>query len=689
MESNFSSELFFNEADFRVLIPNLHSPGPSPSFETIAKAKQRAFAFYDEPLTVYLLARIPHQVTGTGDEVTEAVRSFYSQLDVHVEASIVDSHSANASQRNTQSKYASSLPSTPSSVPTSPRMTVTHKHEGPRNAASPHLPNEPLPFFTHTYNSQSKDLEMTMAEYEQGHCCIYPLSIPIVYVKNRGVSPQLLINFNVTYRPMAITRQSASDGAEDVSEYDIDMFETVDLLSGLSDGPTFSSSGEKPLQRFVMETSQSRQTNGSFLPTSHSNAHLLTLRRHVRETIPVRSGLMVKMKTTNASVTDKTVMMSVELENPSDTGSVFMVDKIEVQVSHSVVSMAFAEEITFPVTLNTLDQMVFLYNVTLLEDGSVKPPVQPTRMFPSRRINTMPVIPPPSHYQDERLQPQRVSIQVYGAPVIDGVVAASMQSKWNTMLDVTGMRQKREDPNPPDPRFSSLLASNHPVRTQSSLPSSVSVSPGARSVGSPLHQTVVDNKKRIVLNSGSVSQFVTPGRDHRSNSSGPLGNGGARRAPEVEIADGIVVSFTVPSFIQVGKIFPLHIFIVNRSKHTRRFSVMIPSRKRHLPEGFSNATKTALPLLPAEQRPIEPFMEEGEFLRQYFENETHEADVICLENNVRLSPLGPSTSQTVDVRFIAVKEKLHTIDLIQLVDQDTGFVTNLRHVLELFVDPQE
>lgn len=54
-------------------------------------------------------------------------------------------------------------------------------------------------------------------------------------------------------------------------------------------------------------------------------------------------------------------------------------------------------------------------------------------------------------------------------------------------------------------------------------------------------------------------------------------------------------------------------------------------------------------------------------------------------SHIRSSPLGPSTSQTIDIRFIAVKEQLHTIDLIQLVDQDTGFVTNLRHVLEIFV----
>jgi len=76
----------------------------------------------------------------------------------------------------------------------------------------------------------------------------------------------------------------------------------------------------------------------------------------------------------------------------------------------------------------------------------------------------------------------------------------------------------------------------------------------------------------------------------------------------------------------------------------------------------------------------------SEFIRQFLENETQEADLVAIENNVRLSPLDPSTSQTVSIRFIAVKDRLHTIDIIQLVDLDTGFVTNLRNVLEIYVD---
>lgn len=106
--------------------------------------------------------------------------------------------------------------------------------------------------------------------------------------------------------------------------------------------PVFAS----PLhQRFVVEKQSRQAASGSFSQASHSTPHMLTLRRHVHETLAVRSGLNVKMRTTNASIADKMVMMSVELENPVETDCVFVVDKVEVHVSNSVVSTAFAKEV--------------------------------------------------------------------------------------------------------------------------------------------------------------------------------------------------------------------------------------------------------------------------------------------------------------------------------------------------------
>lgn len=430
---------------------------------------------------------------------------------------------------------------------------------------------------------------------------------------------------------------------------------------------------DRPVQRFVMETNP-RQPSGSSSSTTTTNmvtpSSQLSMKRSVRENLQIRSGVNVKMRTTNASVAEKMVMMSVELENPAEVGCEFLVEKVEVQVSNAVVSMAF-NQVQFPITLNKSDLMVFVYDVTLLDDGSVKPPAHTQRVFNSRRP-----LPQPTIYTEDKIQPQRVSIQIYGSPIIDGNKALPMRSKWNTMLDVSGIRQKREEI--PFPFIDKFPAGSPMARSQSVY------SPGARSiVGSPGgvgHQMSTSLEGVFGMKKQSTSTISTVSGSNHAN------NTGARRAPEREISDGIVVSFTVPELIQVGKIFSLHIFIVNRSKHTRRFQVMIPNRKRHPTEVFGHTLKTTLPPLPIEQIPIDPYMEESEFLRQYFENETHEADIICLENNVRTSPLGPSTSQSVDIQFIAVKEKLHTIDLVQLVDQDTGFVTNLRHVLEVYVE---
>ncbi|KAF8930660.1 hypothetical protein BGZ58_008106 [Dissophora ornata] len=155
---------------------------------------------------------------------------------------------------------------------------------------------------------------------------------------------------------------------------------------------------------------------------------------------------------------------------------------------------------------------------------------------------------------------------------------------------------------------------------------------------------------------------------------------------ELEAGAGVVVSFAVTDRVVVGKIFNLEIFIVNRSRHIRRYTLVVPNRKRAKGGDPSQGSKILPPLPSGEQAvvqnvPIDPYMEEPELLRRHVDNETTEADIICLENNVRLSPLYPLTCQNLNLRFIAIKEQLHTIDLVQLVDNDTGFVTNLRNCL--------
>jgi hypothetical protein len=42
----------------------------------------------------------------------------------------------------------------------------------------------------------------------------------------------------------------------------------------------------------------------------------------------------------------------------------------------------------------------------------------------------------------------------------------------------------------------------------------------------------------------------------------------------------IQLHFIVTSKVFAGKVFTIHVFVVNRSKHVRRFTVMVPNKKR-------------------------------------------------------------------------------------------------------------
>jgi hypothetical protein len=61
-----------------------------------------------------------------------------------------------------------------------------------------------------------------------------------VYAKTKSASPVLSINSNIQYRPLPLKRASTQTelNTVDDSEYDTDLFETINLLSGLSDGNT-------------------------------------------------------------------------------------------------------------------------------------------------------------------------------------------------------------------------------------------------------------------------------------------------------------------------------------------------------------------------------------------------------------------------------------------------------------------
>lgn len=186
------------------------------------------FLLLDEHLQVYLLARVSQQIAGAGEEVKEAINSFYNQLEVTVDATFLDT-----AMPNTPIMNRSSSATTQSSLvgPTSPKIgNLSHQRRTINDVSTP--------FFTQAYNRNNKNAEFIIFEHQDSFCCLYPMVVPIVYAKTKSPNPVLSINSNVQYRPLPIKRASAQldqNNADD-AEYDTELFETINLLSGLADG---------------------------------------------------------------------------------------------------------------------------------------------------------------------------------------------------------------------------------------------------------------------------------------------------------------------------------------------------------------------------------------------------------------------------------------------------------------------
>ncbi|RUS21362.1 hypothetical protein BC937DRAFT_92930 [Endogone sp. FLAS-F59071] len=345
-------ETLFNEALIDILIPNLGKLDVTPSGQFVLATTSRDFAFYDEGLRIYVHVRLP---VDTPEGATEPIISstfantLFSQFDIHIEASVADPNMAAASTYSgspQQTPAAYRLPSRPpstapgSSVPTSPRLAAAQLHK----RDSPKGPMENVPFYAHTYNPKIKDIEAIIFRWEGAWSCLYPLTIPIVYVKSRITSPVLLLIASVSYRPLPASAASNASTSDVLNEYDTDIFDTVNLLEGLSDDLAFNipaAPPSLPIQRFPSDfrTRDQRKSDSPNQQSAGTSTQLLTQRRNVRRVLPLRSALNVKMRSTNVSMIDKVLMMSIELEN-DDAGCPFLIESLDVQVASAYVTLA-------------------------------------------------------------------------------------------------------------------------------------------------------------------------------------------------------------------------------------------------------------------------------------------------------------------------------------------------------------
>ncbi|CAI2169047.1 12043_t:CDS:2 [Funneliformis geosporum] len=670
----FSRETFIHDAELDIVVPNDTLICNEEKIDDVIFAQQRTQTYYDEILHFYLIITLPPESNLANKD--EAI-NFFKKLDVTLETTLTGT-------TNYSSQLVYLNPSPLSSV-----SGYDTRSRSNSDATSPSVPGTPISIYSSNstcdkkisgkvtdgiiiYSAQcnsKKKNNNKMVVVERNDCwiCVLPLSSPVVYAKSCVQSPAIALNITVTQIP--VSREIV-----DSDLYSMENF-GINLLEGLNDDPAFESLNTSCS---ISATSTKRTSIYSALPSTY-------IKRCSRKVLSVKSALNVRMRTTSISPLENSLMMSIELENNIENNSVFTIDDVKVEVTHGIVTRytwGFSND-KFPISLQPIDQATFLYSITILEDPSFPKPTNATQLCPT-----------PSHLKSSKSdsiasihslnaspvenKQRSLSITIKGCPMIDGVKSPFIESKWNCTLDLPTLLKSD------DLTASSYLGG---MKTPSTL-----------STRSSLY---LPKTPHSIMNDSPILKHKSFDVD---GINGILSNGRLpilqKQSNNANVCDDVVVSFVVDGNPVVGQVFIVNAFIVNKSSHSRSFTIMVPNKKRsnekslkiqsQLSNKTLSSTETYITLIENNHediKPLEdPFMDETEFLRKNWEFETSDSDLICLDNNVRISPINPCTSESVALHFISTKEALHFIELIQLVDNDTGFITNLRKVIQVYVE---
>lgn len=147
----------------------------------------------------------------------------------------------------------------------------------------------------------------------------------------------------------------------------------------------------------------------------------------------------------------------------------------------------------------------------------------------------------------------------------------------------------------------------------------------------------------------------------------------------------IVVAKVEPSTpLPLNKIFSLRFTFLNLSTVVRNFSVLVPVGSY----AHADFTRESSPQVEVDGNNA-VVLSGYEIVKRAMEDAKKEANIVCLENNIRLGPLSPNTTSSVTLHFVPLKPYLQRIPCIQLYDHDNEDMISLKDIGEVFVSGGE
>ncbi|GAM41414.1 hypothetical protein TCE0_042f14516 [Talaromyces pinophilus] len=150
---------------------------------------------------------------------------------------------------------------------------------------------------------------------------------------------------------------------------------------------------------------------------------------------------------------------------------------------------------------------------------------------------------------------------------------------------------------------------------------------------------------------------------------------------------GVTISFSGPVNVEIGKPFQWDVFIVNRSRAPRKFTMMaIPRRKRvdfrrHVARPSSSSISGKKNK--KDEELAEAVTDESIIHAMQKNAAGQDAELVCLSTDLRLGPLLPGTCHSTEIILLPLATGALHLEAVRLVDMNTNETIDIRDLPDI------
>ncbi|KAK9760659.1 hypothetical protein K7432_015101 [Basidiobolus ranarum] len=652
--------MLFSELSFDILIPDVSPTEKLTNGLEVLNSPLRSQLYFDEVLNFYLVIRTSTDSKLCKNSSEEEIASlFHSLLQIQVQVDVRDGSSVDNVDPSTQVFEFAGKTGTYENT-----QYTNGSGKKPMKSGKPFIEGGKL---SRIYNIRPKEIEkLNIFQMDDELVCLYPLAVPLAFAKVKGQELIAVITIFINEKSVQDSRKISLQNLKEEEETDpLGELDIISLMDNLSHdiGNLDDSAEDSPV---------------SSLPPSYPFPRVgLPLEKiTLQKTIPITQALEARIRTT--VIGDKASFISLCLKCSNQVS--VSLEKVETTVTNATVVYCGSEDDLYPMNFQASDHSTFLFDVNLIENSVTKNGSQvssPSLNGPSHRR--------PSHQPQSSKGPEErayyATITVLSVPQLECFKGRNIKSEWKFPIEVS-TQTKRVVPNTPN---INMRPQSSPVPNRRHLGSAASDYEYSPTGAHPSLRKFAPASTKIArsssLNARPNSHLGIRTADRRDLLS--------EETPALHLDNGVFISFSIAENpIVARKFFSVELFFVNQSGTTRNLTVVVPNRKF-----LKSSSKSPRPNRPISDSStnsrVNPVMRAPDFLRRQVEHERSRATMLCLESNVRLSPLQPSSCQKIQLHLITTTEHLHTLLPIQILDTDTGSITNLRDVLEFYVEREK